>query len=188
MSSKRFRWVLAGPVAGAALLAAGCGASSHPPASVGGGKGQQSGIEAAHRYATCMRNHGVTNFPDPVISTSANSVSVKIAVPASVGKSPAFQTAQTACQGILAALGNANPAEQRQHAQDLLAFARCLRAHGLTNFPDPNAQGKLTLAMINAAGIDLHQPGVLTAASACVSVTHGAITMANVEQAINGPH
>jgi hypothetical protein len=38
--------------------------------------------------------------------------------------------------------------------------------------------------MISAAGIDLHQPAVLTAAKACVGVTRGAITMAQIEAAI----
>jgi hypothetical protein len=188
MNIKPFRWALVGTAAGAALVAAGCGSSSRPSASGGGGGGQQSGVQAAHRYATCMRKHGVTNFPDPVISISGNSVAVKIAVPASVGQSPAFRTAQQACEHILPGPQNESPAERRQHTQDLLAFARCLRDHGLPNFPDPNAQGQLTLGMISAAGIDLHQPGVLTAAKACIGVTHGAITMANVEQAINGPH
>jgi hypothetical protein len=66
-----------------------------------------------------------------------------------------------------------------------LAFASCLRAHGLTTFPDPNPQGQITGEMITAAGIDLHAPGVLTVAKGCIGVTHGAITLAMVERAIN---
>ncbi len=54
-------------------------------------------------------------------------------------------------------------------------------------FPDPTAQGQLTLAMIHAAGVDLQAPSLLTAAKACVGVTHGAITLAQVEQAIHHP-
>jgi hypothetical protein len=69
-----------------------------------------------------------------------------------------------------------------------LAFARCLRRHGLARFPDPNSQGQITRQMISAAGIDLHQPAVLSAAKACVGVTHGVITQADVDRAINGPH
>jgi hypothetical protein len=42
--------------------------------------------------------------------------------------------------------------------------------------------------MINAAGVDLHAPGVLTAGKACVGVTDGVISVADVERAINGPH
>ncbi len=68
----------------------------------------------------------------------------------------------------------------------MLAFARCLRAHGLTNFPDPTSQGQLNPAMIQSAGVDLHAANVLPAARACVGVTNGTITMADVYRAING--
>jgi hypothetical protein len=44
------------------------------------------------------------------------------------------------------------------------------------------------MEMIDAAGIDLHAPDVLPAARACVGVTHGQVTMADVEQALNGGH
>jgi hypothetical protein len=40
--------------------------------------------------------------------------------------------------------------------------------------------------MVNAAGIDLHAPDVLPAARDGVGVTHGIITGADVERAING--
>jgi len=38
--------------------------------------------------------------------------------------------------------------------------------------------------MIDAAGINLHQPAALTAARACIGVTHGLINGAMVEHAI----
>jgi hypothetical protein len=37
-------------------------------------------------------------------------------------------------------------------ATPILAFAKCLRSHGVTNFPDPTSQGQLTLEMVNAVG------------------------------------
>ena len=40
--------------------------------------------------------------------------------------------------------------------------------------------------MVTAAGIDLHQPAVLGAGLACTSVTHGLLTRAAVERAVNG--
>jgi hypothetical protein len=40
--------------------------------------------------------------------------------------------------------------------------------------------------MVTAAGIDLHQPGALQAGLACAPVTHGLITRAAVERAVNG--
>ena len=70
----------------------------------------------------------------------------------------------------------------------MLTFARCLRNHGVSDFPDPDAQGRLTLQMTSAAGVDLKVPSFLRAAKACVGVTHGAITLAEVARAVNGPH
>jgi hypothetical protein len=136
-----------------------------------------------------MRNHGVTGFPDPQVTTTPGGGAVKIATmaPASSRNAPAFRSAQTACRGILPAQGSGLE-RHGPSKQVFLAFARCLRAHGISNFPDPNAQGQLTLDMISAAGVDVHAPSLLTAARACVGVTHGQITMAAVERAINGPH
>jgi hypothetical protein len=179
--------VAATAIAAAAVLAAGCGSSS-PQTSSTAADQPQSIATAAYKYSACMRDHGVPDFPDPQVSSSGGQVSVRQMVPASAGQSPQFKTAQKSCQSILPGAGNVNPAQaaaqQRAHKQVLLAFARCLRTHGLANFPDPNSQGQLTSQMISAAGIDLHQPAVLTAAKECVGVTHGAITIAQVQAAI----
>ena len=62
-----------------------------------------------------------------------------------------------------------------------------MREHGFPKFPDPNSQGRLTPAMLSAAGIDLQQPAIKPAADACVSVTHGFVTKADINQAIANP-
>jgi hypothetical protein len=61
-----------------------------------------------------------------------------------------------------------------------------MRAHDITEFPDPTNQGQLTLEMITSAGVDLHAPALLTAAKACLPASNGLITGADVERAING--
>lgn len=170
-----------------ALLAAACGSS---PSATNSSHSSQNPGDAAYRFAACMRNHGVTDFPDPQVTTTPGGGSVKIAMmaPASAAKgSPAFKSAQKACHGILPAPGSGQD-RKGPSKQIFLAFAQCLRSHGVSNFPDPNAQGQLTRDMISAAGVDLHAPSLLTAARSCVGVTHGQITMAAVERAINGPH
>jgi len=40
--------------------------------------------------------------------------------------------------------------------------------------------------MVANAGINLHQPAVLEAGDACVSVTHGLLTKANVARFVAG--
>jgi hypothetical protein len=167
-----------------ALLAAGCGSSSPhqtttPPKSGGP-------AAAAFAYSRCMRNHGFTGFPDPQVSTSANGTSIRIAAVGPNAGTPQQKAAAKACRGLLPQPGNViSPAQQEARARDLLAFARCLRDHGVANFPDPTSQGQLTMQMIQAAGVDLHAPAVLPAARACVGLTDGQITMAGVQQAID---
>jgi hypothetical protein len=138
---------------------------------------------AAYAYARCMREHGVSGFPDPQVKTSANGTSVSQMLPASAAASPAFKTAQKACQGILPAATGTIPGQQQAHKKVLLAFAHCLRSHGLAGFPDPNRDGQITQQMISAAGFDLHSSQFQRAATACVGVTHGAITAAQVQAA-----
>jgi hypothetical protein len=175
--------------AGVALLAAGCGSSSHNPATTTNAQSPQSFASSAYKYAACMHSHGVPNFPDPQVTTTGGEVRIRQMLPQGVADSPEFKDADKACRGLAPGSQNESPAQQaaqqHAHAQDLLAFAQCLRAHGLQGFPDPTAQGQLTLEMIHAAGIDLQAPSVLTAAKACVGVTHGAITLAQVEQAVH---
>jgi len=171
-----------------ALLAAACGSAPSSPDT--SSSSSNNPAAAAFKFASCMRDHGVPNFPDPQVTTTpgGGSVGIRQAVPASTGRSPKFKAAQNACKGILPAPGSSGPGQQGPSKQVFLAFARCLRSHGIPGFPDPNAQGQLTLQMISAAGVDLKAPSFLTAGRACVGVTHGQITLGLVARAINGPH
>jgi hypothetical protein len=171
-----------------ALFAAACGSSPSSPNT--SGSASNSPAKAAFKFASCMRDHGVSGFPDPQVTTTpgGGGVAVSQAVPAAAGLSPKFKAAQSACKGILSAPGSGGPGHEGPSKQVFLAFAHCLRSRGISDFPDPNAQGKLTLQMISAAGVDLKAPSFLTAAKACVGVTHGAISLADVARAVNGPH
>lgn len=177
--------------AGAALLLAGCGSANDNNATTS--QSSQNIVTDAYRYSACMRSHGVPSFPDPhvVVNTPGKQAVGIHPLPKSIASSPQFKAAQEACKGIMPAPENGSPKQQtereRARATYMLAFARCLRMHGVPGFPDPTAQGQLTPEMIHAAGVDLQAPSVLTAAQACVGVTHGAITMAQVEQAIHHP-
>ena len=169
-----------------ALLGAGCGSAGPGPSP--GQSGSSDPGASAFRYADCMRSHGVTGFPDPRVHISGNEVSVMQALPASAAASPRFKSAQRACRGIIPAPGNASRSDQPGRKAALLAFARCMRTHGVSDFPDPNAQGQITRAMLSGAGFDLHSRPVLHAALNCVGVTHGAVTAAQVQSAVSGSH
>ncbi len=169
----------AAAIAAATLIAA-CGASapasSSAPSSAGGTQAQmQQAQRDAVRFAGCVRSHGVSNFPDP---TSPQEFKSSFAA----NKSPALQSAATACRHLLRGPGTRSQTAAQRQAQTAaaLAFARCLRSHGFPRFPDPSSSGELSHEMLAAAGINVHQPAVVQAADACVGVTHGLITRAGV--------
>ena len=120
----RLRIALA--VISCALSLAACGSSNNPSS------GTSSGSFV--RFAVCMRSHGVPNFPDSLSSGPGGAISL---IPPGVNTaSPAFKTAFVVCDKFLPSL------HQHQHASaqamnQVLKFSECMRAHGVTGFPDP---------------------------------------------------
>ncbi len=164
-------------VAAVPLIAAGCGGGSSTTAAT-----RQNGLVALVAYSHCMRSDGVPNFPDPTSSEGIPKDEIPFG-------SPRFLVASSDCKHLMPAtgLGPHETAQQpRIRLADALAFARCARARGFASFPDPTNQGQLTAQMVTAAGIDLHQPRLLQAGLACVPLTHGLITRASIERAVNG--
>ena len=94
-------------------------------------------------YASCMRSHGVPNFPDPSGDGGIPKQAV-ISAMQQVSNSQA-NAAQSACRNALPAGGSLSgqayhPVTARdQH--DYLKVAACMRSHGVPNFPDPNFSG-----------------------------------------------
>jgi hypothetical protein len=131
-------------------------------------------------FSQCMRSHGVPNFPDPQHFAGGN---VKLTIH-NLQPSPA---ALNACGHLLPTNGGPSQTAQQQRRQlaDELSFARCMRNHGVSRFPDPTAQGQLTVAMVEAQGIDVHSPAVLRVVQVCLPASHGALTMAKVREALN---
>jgi hypothetical protein len=179
--------------AGVALVAAGCGGSSSATTTSTNSAGAQSTdnpVTQAYKYAACMRDHGVANFPDPHVSISGGSTQISMMAKGNPHASTQIQAAQTACRGILPGPSSVNPGaqaqQQRARTQDELSFAHCMRNHGINGFPDPPAHGRLSLPMIQAAGIDLTAPQFRTAALACIPASNGILTRQSVMQATSG--
>jgi hypothetical protein len=145
--------LLAAAMAGVALLAAACGGSS--PGSSQGGQ-----HKSAVAYAACMRSHGITNFPDPNSQGGHNASNLDM-------NTPQFGAAQKACRNLLPAgdQTTTNSALSPRQLAQLLKFAKCMRAHGITNFPDPTSKG---LSLGN--GVDPSSPQFKAAGQACQSL------------------
>lgn len=104
-----------------------------------------------------MRSHGVSNFPDP--NTGDSGFAFKLTAGVNP-QSPAFKSGLQACHHYLpGSLTNPHPSESDQKA--MLALARCLREHGLTNVPDPTSTppNPGTGDVIGRGGVFLSLPG-----------------------------
>jgi hypothetical protein len=165
------------------LLVAGCavGGSSGGP-----GPSPATFTAAAFKYARCMRDNGVTGFPDPSMTDHDGQQVAYLATSSSLAASPAFKRANKPCQRILTPTLDTrqNLAAEATRAQHVAAFARCMRSHGVSAFPDPNSQGQLSPQMIAAAGVDLQAPAVFAAAKLCLTSADGAITVQEIERAV----
>jgi hypothetical protein len=63
------------------------------------------------------------------------------------------------------------------HAQKGVKFAECMRSHGVGNFPDPAASGKLTIdAVANGSSVDTSTPAFTRAISACKALEPAGFT------------
>jgi hypothetical protein len=174
-----------------ALLAAGCGGSNSPgvassaSSTTSATTTTQSGLA---NFSVCMRSHGLPTFPDPDSSGGIPKPQVVATWKASPNK---FNAAQTACNHLLpdGSLGPQQTAQQkRTQLADELSFAKCMRSHGVSHFPDPPAQGGLSVELVQAQGVNLHSPAVLRALQACLPASHGALTAKKIAEALNGAH
>jgi len=190
MRSRRPRTLTSVVAVGAlSLLAAGCGgvgapgvanvASSTIPTATGPSPTATSRAQVLLVAGRCLRRHGMPDLPDPTIASSGPAKGYAVldkgflrAIPESV-VNQALLACHTALQQARIYNGpnaGANPRE----IQNLLAFARCVRRHGITNFPDPDSQGGFDLA---GTGINSHQlsPSELAVAMTCLPTARGAV-------------
>jgi hypothetical protein len=66
---------------------------------------QQQAVAQALKFSECMRSHGISDFPDPQVSSSGGHVGISIRIGGSKGSdldpnNPQFQAAQKACRSV----------------------------------------------------------------------------------------
>lgn len=89
--------------------------------------------------------------------------------------------AALALLGLVTACGSHAPANSSSGASARLAhgvkFSACMRHHGVTQFPDPNSSGQLTLdGIANGTGLDTNSPTFAHALTACKALEPAGFT------------
>jgi hypothetical protein len=148
-SSARHARVIALAITGCVVAIAARGSSSRSTTAPG-----SPPLAASLRFAACMRSHGVPSFIDRTSDGRASPVR-------QVAKhSPAFHTAQQACQSLQAELADAKPRPSRAGQPH---EAECMRAHGVTRYPDQLPGGGSSIP----STINPQAPAFIAAARAC---------------------
>jgi hypothetical protein len=148
-----------------AVIGAGCSsAPARTGARSGGGDATAATREQAVKFATCMRDNGVSEFPDPDASGQLTLDGVLNG--SSLDPSTAaWKKAVNACQDLQPPgyTGNQRTAQQQEAA---LKFARCVRENGVKDFPDPTPDEPLidTERIPSLAGKDPRSVPALDAA------------------------
>jgi hypothetical protein len=124
-------------------------------------------------FSRCVRSHGVANFPDP--QAGASNAKFPSAQQLRVSSSQ-LGNAETACQRLLPVGIDDQfpPSEVPLLLRAMLPFSSCMRAHGVSNFPDPavDSEGR-PIFPLSTHGISLsysHSQQFNTAIDKCQSL------------------
>ncbi len=112
-------------------------------------------------FAKCMRAHGVGNFPDPRSNGT-------ISVGGTVSQSPQYPAADNKCRELLPNGGIPTAAQQAEGLAQLLKVSVCMRAHGISDFPDPTLEGfRIPVRKGMPSDLDPDNPRFQSAEKAC---------------------
>jgi hypothetical protein len=130
---------LTGLLAALALAAAGCSIGPLGAARPTASPTTANPVAVYHEVAQCVRDHGMPDFPDPTVDAQGQPHLPE-------GQATPPPSIFQACEPILNQLP---PAQRPNGVQNdpamMQRFAQCMRAHGITDWPDPNANGDFPL-------------------------------------------
>ena len=147
------------------VIVAGCSGGSTAPTAASTGTSGSSGsstLAEAVAYSQCIRNHGVSNFPDPVQTPDGGYGYRTRGIDPN---SASFQEALQACRSLPSPWTSTGQQLSPAQQQAWLNWAKCIRAHGVPAFPDPTFSGN----EVHASGIDSSSPQQQSAMDACKS-------------------
>jgi hypothetical protein len=126
-------WPLAA-LALVALIGAGCGGSS----SDGDRNTTAANQEKAVKFAQCMRENGISQFPDP--DASGNLTIDGVLNGSSIDSDgPTWKGAIAACKDLQPPGFTGGGERSAEEQSGALKFAQCIRDNGVPDFPDPAA-------------------------------------------------
>jgi hypothetical protein len=156
-------------VAACALPLSACGGEDEAGGATPAADRESEARDARLKFAECMREHGV-DMPDP--SSDGGRQTFRVG-PGEDSTPEEFEEAQKACQKYMEDVEPPEMSEEQQEEfkEAALEHARCMREHGIENFPDPTfgENGGAQLRIGPDSGIDPEDPDFKEAQEACES-------------------
>lgn len=138
-------------------------------------------LAIGRQYAKCLRDHGLTDFPDPVYQGG------HLMMPAGANNDPNGDpkarmqqnpAAVQACESILNQLPASithgqNHTPSAQEMQGIRQYSQCMRQHGVPEWPDPLPNGDFPLSTpLQQEADSKSSQRILTANDACKHFTN----------------
>lgn len=154
-----------GPGVASAGSHVGTTSPSSAPAGNSGGPISPTMAKAQLAYSVCMQKHGMPSFPDP------NAGGGYRGKPPWSTTSSVYVHAAKDCSYLAKSAGMVPWTDAQWTAYDaqLLKISECMRAHGITNFPDPYGghKGGWPFTFPPSSSSPFSAPGYSAAAKAC---------------------
>lgn len=119
-----------------------------------------------------MRAHGVPNFPDPRTGSGGEGFSItstpgsdQLNVDGITLSGPAFEEAEKTCR-LFGGSTQPPPITEQQKLQ-MYAFAKCMRTHGVPNYPDPVFPAGGGVERPDVPGLNRSSPAFQNAVKTC---------------------
>jgi hypothetical protein len=132
--------VLAGGMA--ACSSGGKGSAGASPSASANGQRVQRVLDIGRRFSQCAREHGHPNFPDPEIDRGELSYPGGTEIKQQIGTIMEVPECKAIMdESLTLDDGNNNRTPSAADLAKLKEFAKCMREHGIPEFPDPKADG-----------------------------------------------
>jgi hypothetical protein len=131
------------PLLALGLAACGTSGNDEQTAPANGGSAPVSGQsekETALKFAQCIRDNGLADFPDPKFDDNGEA---QVNTPDKVDKNK-LDAAQDKCKQYLPNGGVRQPLDPDRLAK-VREYSRCMRDHGIAKFPDPDDNGGIAI-------------------------------------------
>jgi hypothetical protein len=139
------------------LMLAGCAArtdgtgvataAGKPTATASSAPAAQNDKDAQLKFSQCMREQGITWFPDP----KPGGGGMQIQVPQGTDKTK-MDAAMAACKKYMPN-GGEPPKPDAATLEQMRQMSKCMRENGVPNFPDPNPNGQMQLDANKLGGV-----------------------------------